>query len=250
MCASLWDVTLTGLPNCSKKKMLSYLAIWFQVVRAYILACVSLIAGRRHFLYLLYLKDSSEQVIAFYLQHTVHHFCFNRIGNYHFYIYFFIHFCFTKYLCKENDCKVRFSVFFSIQAFSVIRIGDIMRCYDGSWQNMNRISFREESAYKTSFSPFSVTTARAKRQQFTCISMAGLSRVMSLCTSTWIPPSTWHKAVTWIVLSVVNCCWYSVYGILMGNCFSGKKRVLIHGCISPQSFVPNISIFPLCCVWD
>jgi len=102
LCASLRDVTLTGLPGYSKKKMLSHPTICFQVIHAYILVRVSLIAGRRHFLYLLYLKDSSEQVIAFYLQHTVRHFHINRIGKYHFHIHFFIHFHFTKYLCKEN----------------------------------------------------------------------------------------------------------------------------------------------------
>lgn len=101
------------------------------------------------------------------------------------------------------------------------------RCYEMLWWAMAECEqniFGEESAYKSSFSPFSDTAIRAEGQQFTCMSMAGLSRVMSLCTSTWIPPSTWHKAVTWIVLSVVNCCWYSVYNILMGSCTSGRKR--------------------------
>lgn len=130
-----------------------------------------------------------------------------------------------------------------------------MRHYKMLWCSMaereQNISFREESPYRSSFSLFSTTAVRAKGQQFTCMSMVGLSRVMSLCTSTWIPPSTWHKAVTSIVLSVVNCCWYSLYGILMGNCFSGReKKELINGFISPQSFIPNISVFLLCCVWD
>ena len=120
--------------------MLSHPTVRFQVIHACVLAHISLIAGRRHFSYLLYLKDSSEQVIAFYLQHTVHHFRINRIGKYYFHIHFFIHFCFTKYLCKENAWKARFSVFLSIRAFSVIRRGDIMRCCDGPWQNVSRTS--------------------------------------------------------------------------------------------------------------
>lgn len=120
--------------------MLSHPTVQFQVIHACVLTHVSLIAGRRHFLYLRYLKDSSEQVIAFYLQHTVHHFHINRIGKYHFHIHFFIHFCFTKYLCKENAWKARFSVFLSIRAFWVIRSGDIMRFFGGPLQNVRRTS--------------------------------------------------------------------------------------------------------------
>lgn len=102
----LWSQSLIEMESwfkaMCKKKILCHLSVQFKVIHVYVLVYVFLIAGRRHFLYLLYLKDSSQQVIAFYLKHTVHHFCINRIGKYHFYINFFIHFCFTKYLYKEN----------------------------------------------------------------------------------------------------------------------------------------------------
>lgn len=116
--------------------MLSSPTAQLWVIPAYSLAHVS--AGGRHHSDLLYLKDSSEQVIALYLQHTVCHLHTNRVGKCHFHIHFFVHFCFTKDLCREKVWNVRFLLPFSVPAFLVSR-RDVRRCCERSRQHMSRL---------------------------------------------------------------------------------------------------------------